>query len=117
MFKKVLESISKSLGKPTKPAPAPAAKDKAAPAAPPPPAAKGEAPKEKAPVKPVAKKSAEELCEIEPKMNKEQVRERLKMLYRRHNRAASSLDAKTREEADAMLDAIVQIREKFFGEI
>jgi hypothetical protein len=50
-------------------------------------------------------------------MNKDQIRDRLKLLYRRYNRAASSLDAKTRAEADKMLDAIVKVREKNFGEI
>jgi hypothetical protein len=50
-------------------------------------------------------------------MNKEQIRDRIKMLYRRYNRAASSLDAATREEAEIMLEAVVAIREKTFGEI
>ena len=42
---------------------------------------------------------------------------RLKLLYRRYNRGASSLDAKMRVESETMLDAIVEVREKFFGEI
>lgn len=50
-------------------------------------------------------------------MNKDQIRDRLKLLYRRHNRAASSLDAKTRAEADTMLDAIVAIREDIWGHL
>jgi hypothetical protein len=123
MFKKVLQSISKSLQRQTepkpvaKPAPAPIKPEavstaKAAPAestlkkiaAPPAPP-------------PEAPKSPDELCGIEPKMNKDQIRDRLKLLYRRYNRAASSLDAKTRAEADKMLDAIVKVREKNFGEI
>ena len=125
MFKKVLQSISKSLQRqadpkpvakpapiPAKPEPAPAAKAAPAPAesalkkiaAPPAPA-------------PEPPKSPDELCGIEPKMNKDQIRDRLKLLYRRYNRAASSLDAKTRAEADKMLDAIVKVREKNFGEI
>jgi hypothetical protein len=50
-------------------------------------------------------------------MGKDQIKERLKLLYRRYNRAASSLDNSTRGEADAMLDAIVAVREKHFGAI
>lgn len=62
-------------------------------------------------------KSPEELCGITPKMPKEDIRAQLKLLFRRYNRSASSLDSKTRSEADRMLDAIVRIREKHFGEI
>ncbi len=62
-------------------------------------------------------KSIEELCGITPKMPKDEIRAQLKLLFRRYNRSASSLDAKTRAEADKMLDAIVQVREKNFGEI
>lgn len=117
MFKKIVQSISKSLNKPeakdTKPSAAtkniepkkaetPLKKIIEAPA----PAAKVEAPK-----------TPEELCGIEPKMGKDQIKERLKLLYRRYNRAASSLDNSTRGEADAMLDAIVAVREKHFGAI
>lgn len=106
MFK-ILKSLSKSLG--SKPAEAkPAAKessllDKVSKAAP---AAKAEPPK-----------SPEELCGITPKMPKEEIKAQLKMLFRRYNRSASSLDAKLRAEAEQMLDAIVQMREKHFGEI
>lgn len=110
MFK-ILKSLSKSLsGKPAE-APAPPSKAKAgslldkvnkgAPAA-----AKVETPK-----------SPEELCGITPKMPKEEIKAQLKLLFRRYNRSASSLDAKLRNEADQMLDAIVQMREKHFGEI
>lgn len=60
-------------------------------------------------------KSVEELCGITPKMAKDEIRAQLKLLFRRYNRSASSLDAKTRAEADKMLDAIVQVREKNFG--
>lgn len=134
MFKKVLQSISKSLQRQiqpakvepkaevAKPAPAPS-KEVAAPA----PEAKGKdkaAPKQQpaqkaaASVAPAsAAVSPEKLCGIEPKMSKDQIRDRLKLLYRRYNRAASSLDNATRLEADGMLDAIVQVREKTFGEI
>ncbi len=62
-------------------------------------------------------KSAEELCGITPKMPKDEIKAQLKLLFRRYNRSASSLDAKLRGEADQMLDAIVEMREKHFGEI
>lgn len=55
---------------------------------------------------------AEELCGIKPDWSQQQIRDHLAMLYRRHNRAASSLDSKLREEAETMLDAIVRCREK-----
>lgn len=110
MFK-ILKSLSKSLGVKSAEAKAeskPAAKagsllDKVNKGAP---AAKAEPPK-----------TAEELCGIGPKMPKDEVRAKLKLLFRRYNRSASSLDAKTRSEAEQMLDAIVQVREKHFGEI
>jgi len=130
MFKKVLQSISKSLQRQTAPAPAkPAEADKPKAAAEAKPAAKVEkataAPAESTLKKiaappapaPEPEKTPEQLCGIEPKMNKDQIRDRLKLLYRRYNRAASSLDAKTRNEADKMLTAIVKVREKTFGEI
>jgi hypothetical protein len=127
MFKKVLQSISKSLQRQGTPAEA-AAPAKGAPAAAKPEARKEPAPEPKAESAlkkiaavpaPVAapQRTPEELCGIDAKMNKDQIRDRLKLLYRRHNRAASSLDAKTRAEADTMLDAIVAIREKTFGAI
>ncbi len=59
--------------------------------------------------------SAEQLCGITPGMGKPEISARLKMLYRRHNRAASSLDATLRAESERMLDAIVEVREKHFG--
>jgi hypothetical protein len=164
MFKKLIQSISKSRttqAEATKEAPPPIKKPQAAPASPakvkdmpiappPPPApvakklepvsvatptavvANGVADvaaaqpaasvaQAKAPVmeeaKPVVKKSVEELCGVEPKMTKDQIRERIKLIYRRYNRAASSLDAATRAEAEIMLDAVVALREKTFGEI
>ena len=61
--------------------------------------------------------SPEELCGITAQMPKDQIKAQLKLLFRRYNRSASSLDAKLRGEADQMLDAIVQMREKHFGEI
>jgi hypothetical protein len=61
--------------------------------------------------------SPEEVCGVTSGMNKDQVRARLALLYRRHNRASSSLDAKLRAEAEKMLSAIVQVREKHFGPI
>lgn len=71
----------------------------------------------KAAAKAEKKVSAEALCGIQPKMGKAEVGARLKLLYRRYNRGASSLDAKMRAESETMLDAIVEVREKFFGEI
>ncbi len=130
MFKKVLESLSRSFsGKSSasaKQRPQPAAKPAPQPSAPVPPASGakpgslldkvGGAAKPQPPaVRPNA--SPEDLCGITAKMSKEQVRDQLKLLYRRYNRGASSLDAKVRSEADRMLDAIVTIREKHFGEI
>jgi len=57
----------------------------------------------------------EQLCGLTPEMTKEQIREHLAMLYQRHNRAASSLEADLREEAELMLDAVVRCRETFLG--
>ena len=62
-------------------------------------------------------KTPEELCGIEAKMPKEEIKARLALLYRRYNRATSSLDAKLRAEAETMLDAVVAVREKTFGPI
>ena len=122
MFKKLVQSISNSLHK--QPAATPKAKsDK------PSSATKNIEPKKAdTPLKKIVEapapapkveppKSPEELCGIEPKWNKDQVKERLKLLYRRYNRAASSLDSSTRSEADSMLDAIVAVREKHLGAI
>lgn len=61
--------------------------------------------------------SAEALCGIQVKMSQAEVAARLKLLFRRYNRGASSLDAKMREESETMLNAIVEVREKFFGAI
>ncbi len=118
MFKKVLQSISKSLSRQTDApvAPAPAPRSGTTFNAPPPPAAKAGPVAGLAPAK-SAPKTPEGLLGIEPKMNKEQIREHLKLMYRRYNRAASSLDYNTRSEADSMLDAFVAVREKQFGEI
>ena len=71
-----------------------------------------------APAKPAGPpKSADELCEVTPKMSKDAIMARLKLLYRRFNRSASSLDPVVRAEAETMLNAIVECREKHFGEI
>ena len=76
----------------------------------------------KGPAKPVpvsnkpdlTKKSAEAMCGIDPKkMKKEEIREKLAELYKRHNHAAGSLNNELREEAEKMLDAIVECREKY----
>lgn len=109
MFKKILQSLSKSQS----------AKPTSAPVATP---TKSGSVLDKIAKTPVATEAAaaptpEEMCEIAPKTPKDQVHARLKLLYRRYNRSASSLDPKIRGEADAMLDAIVRVREKYFGEI
>ena len=59
--------------------------------------------------------SAEQLCGIQPGMQLPEIKDHLAMLYRRHNRAASSLDENLRAEAEIMLDAIVECREKYLG--
>ncbi len=64
-----------------------------------------------------SKKSPEQLCGINTKMTKDEIKTRLALLYRRYNRATSSLDTKLRAEAESMLDAIVAVREKTFGPI
>jgi hypothetical protein len=61
------------------------------------------------------KASAETLCGVNTSMAKEEIKEKLAVLYRRHNRAASSLDAKMREEAEIMLEAIASMKEKYLG--
>ncbi len=57
--------------------------------------------------------SPEEICGITPGMDREQISSQLAMLYRRHNRAASSLEADLREEAEIMLDVIATMRLKY----
>lgn len=113
MFKKILQSLSKSQSAKT-PAPsatAPAPKSgplsKIAPVA----GIKAAAAKDAEPQTP------EELCGITAKMPKSEIMNRLKLLYRRHNRGASSLDPKVRAQAEEMLNAIVAMREKHFGQI
>lgn len=70
----------------------------------------------KAPTEP-AGPSPEEICGVTSKMSKDEVRTRLAFLYKRYNRATSSLNAKLREEANEVLDAVVAVREKVFGPI
>jgi hypothetical protein len=55
----------------------------------------------------------EDLCGLTAEMTEEQVSAQLAMLYRRHNRAASSLEANLREEAEIMLDVIAAMRQKY----
>lgn len=62
-------------------------------------------------------RTPEEWCGITAGMSPEEIRARLALLYRRFNRATSSLDPKLRAEAEVMLDAIVAVREKTFGPI
>lgn len=61
--------------------------------------------------------SPEEICGIPSGMSKEDIRKRLALLYKRYNRATSSLDAGLRAEAEKTLDAVVAVREKTFGPI
>lgn len=61
------------------------------------------------------KASPEVLCGVNKSMPKEEIQEKLAVLYRRHNRAASSLDAKMRQEAEIMLEAIATMKEKYLG--
>ncbi|RBP42495.1 hypothetical protein DES53_106204 [Roseimicrobium gellanilyticum] len=70
----------------------------------------------KAPAQPVGP-SPEEICGVTAKMSKDEVRTRLAFLYKRYNRATSSLNAKLRAEANDVLDAVVAVREKVFGPI
>jgi hypothetical protein len=58
------------------------------------------------------KEAPEVLCGITPGMSTDEIAEKLATLYRRHNRAASSLDPQMREEAEAMLEAIATAKEK-----
>jgi hypothetical protein len=55
----------------------------------------------------------ESLCGILPTMSTEEIAAQLAMLYRRHNRAASSLAANLREEAEIMLDVIAAMKQKY----
>ncbi|MFK5922765.1 MAG: hypothetical protein QM496_11355 [Verrucomicrobiota bacterium] len=58
--------------------------------------------------------SPEKLCEIDPEtMDKKAISAHLKILYKRHNEAASSLNKELRNEAETMLDAIVECRSKY----
>lgn len=59
----------------------------------------------------------EQLCGITPNMTPEQMKERLALLYRRYNFAAASLNAGLRAEAETALNAIVAVRDKYFGSV
>ena len=127
MFKKLFQTIQRTLSGSEKPKPGKRVNVKrnspethhslldkiSAPT--PPPASRGSTPAPKA--RTAQRKSPEELCGISPKMPKEEIRARLALLYRRYNRASSSLDAKLRADAELMLDAIVAVRAKVFGPI
>lgn len=112
MFKKILQSLSKSQQAKTQ-APAKAPAPVAAPRS----GVLERVVKPGAPAATSAPQTPEDLCEVSAKMPKDQIQARLKLLYRRFNRSASSLDPKIRAEADKMLDAIVLVREKHFGEL
>jgi len=118
MFKNIKSFFAKEAPKAV-PKSAPEAGNKAAqsapasrPVVPPPLEVPAPAAKPKPPVR-----TPEEICEITSKMPKEEIRQRLALLYRRYNRATSSLDGQLRGEAEKMLDAIVAVREKVFGPI
>lgn len=57
----------------------------------------------------------EDLCGLTAEMTPDQIRERLAVLYQRHNRAASSLDPALRDEAEFMLETLAGLREKYFA--
>lgn len=124
MFKRVLESLSKSLGGGKSAAArklSPPAKTSSAQT---PPAKSGSLldkvgglAKPSAPAQARPPSTPEEMCGITSKMTKDQIGAQLKLLYRRYNRGASSLDKKVSQDAERMLDAIVAVREKTFGEL
>ena len=60
--------------------------------------------------------SPELMCGIRPGMTKDEMKKHLALLYKRHNRAASSLEEDRRREAEMMLDAIVICRQKYVDE-
>ncbi|MEM0895443.1 MAG: hypothetical protein AAGJ79_01065 [Verrucomicrobiota bacterium] len=60
-------------------------------------------------------KTPEELCGVQPDMPREEIRTHLAKLFKRHNRGASSLDESTRQSAEIMLDAIVEVRGKYLN--
>lgn len=59
----------------------------------------------------------DQICGITPNMTLEQIRQRLAILYRRYNFASSSLNAGLRAESETALNAIVAVREKYFGPV
>eukprot|EP01031_Cornospumella_fuschlensis_P052678 gene52678-64373_t len=107
MFKKILQSLTRSQSAKTPPPPAMTTFSSATRASRP------NSVLDKivrgAPLEVTAPRTPEELCEITPKMPKDQIQARLKLLYRRYNRCASSLDAQVRNEAERMLNAIVEL--------
>jgi hypothetical protein len=124
MFKKVIKSLSKALGPGAKASETAASRTSAAAeyeeapeAASPEIAAALAGPQEPEQIKLEPTLPPDELCGITPEMSSEDVREQLAFLYRRYNRAASSLDPHLRAESEMMLDAIVAVREQHFGPI
>ena len=57
--------------------------------------------------------SPELMCGIRPGMSRDEIKRHLALLFRRHNRMASSLDEERRTEAETMLEAIVICRQKY----
>jgi hypothetical protein len=125
MFKKVFQTIRRAFAGGEQPGPGNKANTRRQPSdktrslldkiSTPPPAGRSSAPASSA--RAGRPGSPEELCGISPKMSKDEIKARLALLYRRYNRATSSLDTKLRAEAETMLDAIVAVREKTFGPI
>lgn len=57
----------------------------------------------------------EAICGITPDMPQAEISDILARLYQRHNRAASSFDARLQSEAEFMLDIIAGLREKYLS--
>ncbi|MEZ5303117.1 MAG: hypothetical protein R3F11_21115 [Verrucomicrobiales bacterium] len=57
----------------------------------------------------------EEICGLRDGMTPAEMRVHLANLYRRYNHAASSFDNTIRDEAERMLDAIAEMREKYLA--
>jgi hypothetical protein len=120
MFQKILSSLGKTFGSKNSKPPVTQSTRSAAAA----PTEENISGKKGLPEKNVVKRdlpgrspSPESICGINVKMPKYEIKKRLAVLYRRYNRAASSLDAKMRAESEMMLDAIVKVREKYFDPI
>ena len=64
------------------------------------------------------KMTPEAMCELDlDQMDRDEIKAKLAMLYKRHNHAAGSLNPDLREEAEKMLDAIAHCREKYVDKV